>query len=210
MAARLYATEKSNLLFAPAIAALVAACLAMLVVIAASSTAHALARGASGLPLPRFVSLKAGRVNMRVGPGRDYQVEWLYLKRGLPMEIIQEYDNWRKVRDPDGNEGWILHSLLSGRRMVIVAPWETGGSMTPMLGDAGQSLAVKAKLQPGVVAELVACESDYCEIRAGGASGFVPRKKLWGVYPDEIVEDQKGLRIFSRASCVPEPRHRPC
>jgi SH3-like domain-containing protein len=160
-----------------------------LAVMIAATPAHAMAKGPSGLPLPRFVSLKASRVNMRVGPGRDYHVEWLYLKRGLPMEIIQEYDNWRKVRDPDGNEGWILHSLLSGRRTVIIAPWESAGARIPMFGQAVEAAAIKASLEPGVVAELVACGSDFCEISAKGAEGFIPRKKLWGVYPDEKLED---------------------
>ena len=82
--------------------------------------------GPSGLPLPRFVSLKSGRVNSRIGPGVNYAVDWMYLKPGLPMEIIQEYDNWRRVRDPDGAEGWINQSLLSGRRTAIAAPWQKG------------------------------------------------------------------------------------
>ena len=80
--------------------------------------------GPSGLPLPRFVSLKSGRVNSRVGPGANYSVDWMYLKPGLPMEIIQEFDNWRRVRDADGSEGWINQSLLSGRRTGIAAPWQ--------------------------------------------------------------------------------------
>ena len=92
--------------------------------IVASPIAMAQSFGASGLPLPRFVSLKAKRVNMRVGPGRDYQVQWLYIRKNLPMEVIQEFGNWRKVRDPNGVEGWILHSLLSGNRVVIVTPWD--------------------------------------------------------------------------------------
>ena len=82
--------------------------------------------GASGLPLPRFVSLKSGRVNARIGPGINYAVSWLYSRPGLPMEIIQEYDNWRKVRDLDGAEGWINQSLLTGKRTAIAAPWQRG------------------------------------------------------------------------------------
>ena len=82
--------------------------------------------GPSGLPLPRFVSLKSGRVNSRIGPGVNYPVDWLYLKPGLPMEIIQEFDNWRRVRDSDGSEGWINQSLLSGKRTGIAAPWQRG------------------------------------------------------------------------------------
>src|SRR5690606_10249241 len=81
--------------------------------------AQTAAVGASGLPLPRFVSLKSGKVNLRIGPGLNYPVEWLYLRAGVPMEIIQEYDNWRRVRDAEGAEGWINQSLLSGRRTAI-------------------------------------------------------------------------------------------
>ena len=79
--------------------------------------------GPSGLPLPRFVSIKAKRVNMRVGPGQEYAVDWMYLTPGLPVEIVQEFENWRRVRDSDGAEGWIYQSLLTGKRTAIAAPW---------------------------------------------------------------------------------------
>lgn len=81
-------------------------------------------RGPSGLPLPRFVSLKSAKVNSRTGPGVNYAIEWLYLKAGLPVEILQEYDNWRRIRDSEGSEGWINQTLLSGKRTAIVAPWQ--------------------------------------------------------------------------------------
>ena len=88
--------------------------------------AQAAAKGPSGLPLPRFVSLKAKRVNLRVGPGQNYAVAWLYTKAGVPMEVIQEYDNWRRVRDAEGTEGWVYQSLLSGERTAVTAPWKMG------------------------------------------------------------------------------------
>ena len=88
-----------------------------------AARAQAAAKGPSGLPLPRFVSLKAKRVNLRVGPGQDYAVAWLYTKSGVPMEVIQEYDNWRRVRDAEGTEGWVYQSLLSGERTAMTAPW---------------------------------------------------------------------------------------
>src|SRR4051812_4663541 len=80
----------------------------------AAAPAQSVTLGPSGLPLPRFVSLKSGRVNSRVGPGSNYSVDWMYMKAGLPMEVIQEFDTWRRVRDADGSEGWINQSLLSG------------------------------------------------------------------------------------------------
>ena len=106
---------------------LVSAIIAMPPAAGAVETATAtVVLGSSGLPLPRFVSLKSGRVNSRIGPGLNYGVDWMYLKPGLPMEIVQEYDNWRRVRDSDGAEGWINQSLLSGRRTAIAAPWQKG------------------------------------------------------------------------------------
>jgi SH3-like domain-containing protein len=143
----------------------------------------------SGLPIPRFVSLKAARVNMRVGPGDEYQVEWLYLKRGLPVEIIQEYDNWRKVRDSEGNEGWILHSLLSGERSAIVAPWKSRRELVDLRVEAEAAATVVARVEPGVVAQVDSCANAWCRIEAGGAKGHVRQNQLWGVYPDEIVKN---------------------
>jgi len=78
--------------------------------------------GTSGLPVPRFVSLKASRVNVRIGPGEDYKIAWVFTRPGLPIEIIQEYDTWRRIRDSDGTVGWVFQSLLSGKRTAVVAP----------------------------------------------------------------------------------------
>ncbi len=139
----------------------------------------------SGLPLPRYVSLKSARVNMRVGPGRDYMVDWMYMKRGLPMEVIQEYDTWRKVRDAEGNEGWVLHSLLSGDRTAIVAPWEEKDTMIEMRARPSSDSRVVARLEPGVIAPVSACENGWCEMEVPGAHGYVAQKQVWGVYPDE-------------------------
>lgn len=149
------------------------------------SSALAVEKGASGLPLPRYVSLKSSRVNMRIGPGRDYKVQWLYVKRGLPMEIIQEYDNWRKVRDPEGNEGWILHSLLSGERTAIVAPWDRGGEMITVHSQPDRNALLAARLEPGVLATVGECEGGWCSLRVRGVRGFVRQTALWGVYPGE-------------------------
>src|SRR4051812_36019985 len=93
---------------------------ALLVVAGSASEAEAQAgKMTSGLPLPRFVTLKARKINLRVGPGQDYAVSWLYVKSGLPVEIVQEYDNWRRIRDADGTEGWVFHSMLSGERSAV-------------------------------------------------------------------------------------------
>lgn len=147
-------------------------------------------RGPSGLPLPRFVSLKAGRVNLRIGPGRNYSVDWMYLKPGLPMEIIQEYDNWRRVRDSEGTEGWINQSLLSGKRTAITAPWQKGKSaLIPMFADPADDARKVASIEPGVIVTIETCNGDWCEMRVGGHSGWINQALLWGAYPGERVDD---------------------
>jgi SH3-like domain-containing protein len=143
----------------------------------------------SGLPLPRFVSLKSARVNMRVGPGAEYQVEWMYLKRGLPVEIIQEYDNWRKVRDAEGNEGWVLGTLLSGDRTAIVAPWDRKRDLVDMRAEPQADGGVVARIEPGAVAKIERCANSWCRLELQGISGYVRQSQLWGVYPDEPVNN---------------------
>ncbi len=159
---------------------------------APAAAAEAAQRGAAtGLPLPRFVSLKSGRVNLRIGPGRDYPVSWRYVKAGIPVEIIQEYDNWRRIRDADGTEGWVMQSLLSGKRTAIAAPWNQGNAekLVGLYSEAGASAGQVAVLEPGVLTRVESCNGDWCKVDASGASGYVRQSEIWGAYPGEIVED---------------------
>jgi Uncharacterized protein conserved in bacteria len=149
------------------------------------------ARGPSGLPLPRFVSLKSKRVNIRIGPSTDYAVAWMYLKSGTPMEIIQEYDNWRRVRDADGTEGWVNQALLSGERTAVAAPWMRGKGddvFVNMRREPQASATVVAKLQPGVVISVHECNGDWCQATAGGTEGWVSQAEIWGAYPGEAFK----------------------
>lgn len=146
--------------------------------------------GPSGLPLPRFVSLKASRVNLRVGPGLNYAIDWMYLKSGLPMEIIQEYDNWRRVRDADGTEGWINQSLLSGKRTAIVAPWQRGKpALVSLRADAGEDARIVAEIEPGVIGTINICNGEWCEMEFGRTKGWLKQSIVWGAYPGETVAD---------------------
>jgi SH3-like domain-containing protein len=148
------------------------------------------ALGASGLPLPRFVSLKSGRVNSRIGPGVNYPVDWMYLKPGLPMEIIQEYDNWRRVRDSDGAEGWINQSLLSGRRTAIAAPWQRGkDAQISLLAKPDREAPPVAILEPGVIGTIKSCNGDWCQMTFDDHTGWVAQSLVWGAYPGEMVKD---------------------
>ncbi|MBL8584886.1 MAG: hypothetical protein JNL61_21985 [Rhizobiaceae bacterium] len=157
---------------------------------APAGAAEAAGRGASGLPLPRFVSLKSGRVNARIGPGVNYPVDWLYLKSGLPMEIIQEYDNWRRVRDSDGAEGWINQGLLSGKRTGMIAPWEKGkkGEISLLADPTAGSRAV-ALIEPGVIGTIKLCNGSWCEMSFAGNEGWISQSLVWGVYPGETIAD---------------------
>ena len=147
-------------------------------------------RGPSGLPLPRFVSLKSGRVNSRIGPGVNYAVDWLYLKAGLPMEIIQEYDNWRRVRDPDGAEGWVNQSLLSGRRTAIAAPWQKGkDARINLLADPDANSRTLAIIEPGVIGAIRSCNGQWCEVSFNDHTGWISQSLVWGAYPGELVKD---------------------
>jgi SH3-like domain-containing protein len=141
----------------------------------------------SGLPLPRFVTLKARKVNLRVGPGQDYAVSWLYVKSGLPVEIIQEYDNWRRIRDADGSEGWVFHSMLSGDRSAVAAPWmhDKADVFVDMRTEARDSGAVVARLQPGVVMKIDECNGEWCHAETHGVEGYVSQAEVWGAYPGE-------------------------
>lgn len=146
--------------------------------------------GASGLPVPRFVSLKPARVNIRVGPGRDYAVSWLYTKSGLPVEIIQEYDNWRRIRDVDGTEGWVYQSLLAGKRTAIVAPWQRGKSenLIDLYASASDSARIVARAEAGVIGNIRECTGKWCQIETQGTRGWIKQALIWGAYPDEVFD----------------------
>jgi SH3-like domain-containing protein len=143
--------------------------------------------GATGRPLPRFVSLKASRVNVRIGPSNGHAVKWIFVRAGLPVEIVQEFENWRRIRDSAGAEGWVYQSLLSGRRTVLVAPWQ-GGATVELRADARDDAAVVARLAPNVVALVKSCDGKWCRIEGKDFDGYAGQDKLWGVYPDEVVD----------------------
>ena len=135
----------------------------------------------SGLPIPRFVSLGSDKVFVRSGPALRYPVRWVFQKKGLPVEVIQEFDTWRKIRDAEGEEGWIHQSLLSGRRSVLVR----AEGLVSLHKRAGEGSTLLAKLEPDVVAELQGCRPGWCDISAEGYRGWVQRQFLWGVYARE-------------------------
>lgn len=174
-----------------------AACFGLAVAVAAVGPATAAdTAGGSGLPLPRFVSLKADRVNIRKGPGTDYPIAWVFEKAGLPVEVVREYGIWRQIRDSDGSQGWVLQNLLSGRRTAIVAPWDrkpgTNGKPKskpiPVHANASASSTVTAYAEAGTLAGLIGCDTTWCQVSIADRRGYVEQIKLWGVYKDEKID----------------------
>lgn len=140
--------------------------------------------GPSGNPLPRFVSIRGDKANMRTGPGLQYPIEWTYTRRTLPMEIIDEHGRWRKVRDHDGTTGWMLVSLLtSSKRFALVR-----GKTRRLFSDKDLASPVLATAEPGVIGELVRCESIWCQMRIADRKAWIERRHIWGVYSDEAID----------------------
>jgi SH3-like domain-containing protein len=150
----------------------------------------------SGLPLPRFATTRSEPINVRVGPGTKYDVAWTYLKSGIPVEIVQEFDTWRKIRDVDGTEGWVHQNLLSGTRAGYAAPLMANGEIA-LRSNRSEDGGVRARLGPGLKVVIKECDGSWCEVtanhqdqnqRSTSYSGFLRQEELWGVYPDEAFD----------------------
>lgn len=141
----------------------------------------------SGLAIPRFVSLKSSAARLRIGPSTDYPIIWLYVTTGLPLEVVEEYGNWRMVRDAEGATGWMSAALLSGRRMAVVGNWL--GNTAALKAAPAEKAPERAILQGGVLLRLDHCDGTWCEVtvRRHGLIGYVRQVDLWGVYRNEIV-----------------------
>lgn len=145
----------------------------------------------SGLPIPRYVSLKSDEVNLRSGPGKEYPTQWVYRRVGLPVEVLKEFEGWRQVRDSEGATGWVNQSLLSGRRTALILPWEI------QQGKASATIALKqsnsdnartsAIVEAGVIANIQSCDGRWCYIIIDKYKGYIEQKKLWGIYEGETI-----------------------
>jgi len=140
--------------------------------------------GPSGLPVPRFVSLKRSKVNVRRGPSSEHKIAWIFHLKGLPVEIVAEFEHWRRVRDSDGQEGWIYHTLLAGKRTVTVAPWRKGVAVN-LLESPAISSGIIANVDAGAIGDIEKCTGNWCQVSLGSYQGWINQSMLWGVYPDE-------------------------
>lgn len=161
-----------------------AAVAVLLLLLLGDATSPAVAEpDATGLKVPRFVSLDSDKVNLRTGPGQRYPIEWVLTRRHIPVEIIAQYEHWRRIREWDGTTGWVNQNLLTGKRYVIVAK----GANRPIHRQPEAASALVARAEPGVVARLGECRDAWCRIDTDSVSGWIRRADLWGVYPDENV-----------------------
>ena len=139
--------------------------------------------GAAERQLPRFATLRAGEVNLRTGPGERYPIDWVLIRKGLPVEIVEEFDVWRKIRDFQGSEGWVHQRMLTGARNVLVE-----GGIRVFHAEPDAASPPVARAEAGVVARLIECRGPWCRVEAQGIKGWLKRDEVWGVYPDESVQ----------------------
>jgi SH3-like domain-containing protein len=145
----------------------------------------------SGLPVPRYVSLKFDKVNARAGPGDDHRLLWVYRVRGLPLQVVAETSEWRRVCDPDGGLAWVHKRTTDGRRMTM----NTATLPAPLRARPKPVAQIDAYLKPRAMAALVRCEKGWCRVRADDETGWVRTGELWGT--NEAVQ------------CRPRPGGRP-
>jgi len=144
------------------------------------------ARGDTAAQVPRFMSVKGNPANVRRGPGQDHEILWVYHNPPLPVEVIADHVGWSRIRDWDGDEGWMSQSLLTSRRSAMIM----GGNAT-LRAEPDASAAPVAVAEPGVVGSLLACEGDWCELEIDGHDGWIGRGAIWGVYPDEEFGEEE-------------------
>ena len=136
------------------------------------------------LPLPRFVTIKSSEANVRTGPNFRYPIAWVYAKKGEPVEILAEFEQWRKIRDKYGDGGWIHESMLSGKRGIII----NGNHLKIIYRKADDTSPRIAQLEPEVRAELISCHKGWCNIQIKNYRGWIKASDVWGVY---LKEEEK-------------------
>jgi len=126
--------------------------------------------------VPYWASLRYEEVRMRVGPSEEYPIAWVYKRKGLPVKVVRVHEAWRLVEDPEGDRGWIARSQLDPKRSVLV----TGRTLAEIRAEPSRSSALRWRAQPGVIARLIGCRDEWCEIDIDGRQGWVARARLWG------------------------------
>ena len=138
----------------------------------------------SNLPIPRYVSLKSSEVNVRVGPGKRYPIQYVYKRLGLPVQVVEEFAHWRKIADYEGTSGWVHKGMIDGKRTAIMLGKAQTLYAKP---DATSDPVIKAaKL---VIGEVKRCEPDWCEMEINSRTGWIRKADIWGVKREEVFEE---------------------
>lgn len=151
----------------------------------------------TGLPIPRFVTFKSSETNLRKGPNVKYPIVWNYKQKSYPMEIIAEFENWRKLRDIDGEEGWVHVNLITGARKAMIKDNKYKVS-DPKLAERNRELVLfrypdedsfpMLRVELGVLATVKSCNHEWCKLKLDDVTAWARKENLWGVYPEEIIE----------------------
>jgi SH3-like domain-containing protein len=132
---------------------------------------------------PYWASIASGQAMTRNGPARTYPGKWLYQRRDLPVRVLQKYENWRLIQDPDGDKGWMLVTLLSDRRTALVKP----GAPRPIYTGPDAGSRVRYRAEAGVVGRIDHCKDGWCRIEIGSREGYIHESDIWGVDANEVV-----------------------
>jgi SH3-like domain-containing protein len=144
----------------------------------------ALADNPSGLPIPRFVSLKSDETNIRTGPGTRYPIQWVFKHAHMPVQVVDEFELWRKIRDKDGATGWVHHTMLAGKRFAMI----TGAEPRILRIDASEDSKPLLKAAPGVIGPLSECGEHWCRLQVSGRKAWIQKDYLWGVTPADVFD----------------------
>jgi len=139
----------------------------------------------SGLPIPRFISLRSDKVFVRTGPALRYPIKWVFQRKGMPIEVVQEFDTWRKIRDFEGQEGWVHQTLTQGRRYGLVTSNNQRAAQVPIYKNSQPDARMVALIEPNVIVRLEECAVTHCKVSSQGFEGWMERKFLYGIYEDE-------------------------
>ena len=133
---------------------------------------------------PYWASISAGRAMMRTGPGKNFPATWLYVRADLPIQVVEIYQNWRKIRDPDGTTGWMMVQLLSDQRTALVR----GNEPVPLHEEEDAASPVRFRAAPGVVGRISNCSEGWCFFDVRGRNGYIRSDQLWGLTRGETVD----------------------
>jgi SH3-like domain-containing protein len=140
-------------------------------------------KGDSGLPIPRFVSLKSAEVNVRSGPGTRYPITWVYRRENLPVEVIEEFDYWRKIKDVEGTSGWVHKQMIDGTRSML-----TRSGIHTLYSEPDDTATPTLKAEAGVIGKLLECTQTWCRVQISGRKAWIQKSHIYGVYPDETYK----------------------